>query len=826
MSVTPPARRRGPMTTENGSLLPQHLADLHKSGLTDETIRACGFHSITDPKIIARSLNWKGNASQLGPCLAIPFVDLAGKQAGYQRLKPDRPRKDKDGKPIKYESPKGSTNQPYFPPGTLALLADPARPLLFIEGEKKSAKADQEEFPCVGLVGVYGWQRKRPRNEHGKAEGERTLIDALAGLPWKNRTVYIVFDSDAATNSNVRWAEWHLAQTLAKQGADVRIVRLPPGQVGADGKSAKVGLDDYLVDHDPDAFRALMDKAELPEPPTPPKSDRPQIVITTEEHEVNAEAVKALGHDVTIYQRANSLVRIVRDSSPAAKGIRRPLAPRIEALPQPILRERLAANACWVTFKEIKEETVEVPARPPAWCVAAVHARSEWASIRHLEAVVEYPVLRPDGTILCSPGYDPETGLLLEPMGQLPPILDQPTRDDAIRARDVLLEIVVDFPFALEAHKSAWLAATLTPLARFAFEGPTPLFLVDANVPGSGKGLLLDCICRIVSGERFTVANYTADEDELRKRITSLALGGDRLVLLDNLEGKFGNAVLDAALTATAWKDRVLGVNRMAEAPLYMTWYATGNNVLVATDTARRTCHIRLESPHERPEARDDFRHPDLLRHVADNRSTLLAAALTILRAYCAAGRPDQGLPPWGSFGGWSNLVRHAVVWVGMCDPGETRMLLQAQGDVIAEGLGLLLSALERADPDHQGLTSARIIDLCKNPPEPIPDWHTDLREAVEALVGKLDVRGLGNRLRTYRRRVVGDRFLDLAGTVQRAARWAVFPAGEFGRRPEKIHQTHQTHSPETGDLGGACESGESGESVLAHATEREEIEL
>jgi hypothetical protein len=152
-----------------------------------------------------------------------------------------------------------------------------------------------------------------------------------------------------------------------------------------------------------------------------------------------------------------------------------------------------------------------------------------------------------------------------------------------------------------DEHRSAWLAALLTPLGRFAFAGPAPLFLVDSNVRGAGKGLLLHCISWIVTGEQFTIATYTSDEDELRKRITSLALAGDDLVLFDNLDGDFGNAVLDAALTASIWKDRILGTNRIAFAPLYVTWYATGNNVAVAADTARRICHIRLDSPEEHP---------------------------------------------------------------------------------------------------------------------------------------------------------------------------------------------------------------------------------
>lgn len=542
---------------------------------------------------------------------------------------------------------------------------------------------------------------------------------------------------------------------------------------------------------------------------------RPTITVSTEEHDVNAEAVAALERDGAIYQRGGMLVRVVRDVSPAARGVRRPFAPRIEPLPPPLLRERLAANARWITVQETKEGVVEKPAHPPAWCVAAVHGRADWPGVRHLESVVDYPVLRPDGTLLGQPGYDVETGLLLESSTAFPPIPERPSRAEALAARDLLLEVVADFPFERAEHKAAWLAALLTPLARFAFTGPAPLFLVDANVRAAGKGLLLDTIARIVTGERFTIATYTNDEDELRKRITSLVLAGDRLVLFDNLGGRFGNAVLDAALTGTAWKDRVLGANRMAEAPLYMTWYATGNNVLIAADTARRVCHVRLESEQERPEERQGFRHPNLLAWVGENRMRLLAAALTILRGYCAAGRPDQDLPAWGSFEGWSGLVRSAVVWAGAPDPGTTRLLLQEQADVAAESMAVVLSCWERLDPDRRGLTAAEVIHRLfkESPPDP-PDYFADFRDALEALLGKPDARGLGTRLRSYRRRVFRGRFIDQAGAEQRAARWAVFPAGEFRGRGKDTHHTHHTHP----GAGPASECSECGECVPAGA--------
>jgi hypothetical protein len=575
--------------------------------------------------------------------------------------------------------------------------------------------------------------------------------------------------------------------------------------------------------------RALEGRTEFYSPRAP-DGDCPQIMVTTEEHEVNEKAAAALGREAGIFQRGGLLVRVVRDDSPATKGIRRPFTPRIDPLPPPLLRERLAANARWLMVQEARGGTSVVPCHPPGWCVSAVHARGSWHGVAHLEAVVDYPVLRPDGTLLLKPGYDPDTALLLLPRGDTAEAPDNPAREDAIAARDALLEVVADFPFERKAHKGAWLAALLTPLARFAFSGPAPLFLVDANIRAAGKGLLLDCISRIVTGERFTVATYTQNEEELRKRITSLALGGDRLVLFDNLTGQFGNAVLDAALTATSWKDRLLGFNRMAEAPLYMTWYATGNNVAVGTDTARRVCHIRLESPQERPEERDDFRHPNLLAWVWENRPRLLLAALTILRAYCLAGLPDMGLSAWGSFDGWSRLVRSAVVWVGLPDPGKTRLMLQERADVEAESLAALLTCWGDMDTHHLGLTAAEVIHRLYKAESPnesalVMEANHAMREAVEALIGRPDGRALGNVLRSCRRRIFAGRFIDKVGAKGGVAKWAVYPAEAFTTRRKKTtggKKTPLTPKTPCGSSGGRgfrgfrgsfCPSDKSGES-------------
>ena len=380
-----------------------------------------------------------------------------------------------------------------------------------------------------------------------------------------------------------------------------------------------------------------------------------------------------------------------------------------------------------------------------------------------LEAVVVSPVLRADGSILQEPGYDRTTGIIFKPEVSFPTIPASPTRADAVAARDELLEAVEDFPFSSREHKASWVAGALTPLARYAYAGPSPLFLHDANVRGCGKSLLTDIMAIITTGREMARMTLPRDDDELRKRITALAMAGEPLVLIDNITGTFGSPSLDAALTATSWTDRILGQSAMAAGiPMFAVWYATENNVILAADTARRVCHIRLESPEENPEERTGFHHPDLLAWVRRERPRLTAAAVTILAGYCAAGRPNMKLTPWGSFEGWSDLVRSAVVWVGLADPGASRRELASVADREAIALRQLLDSWAELDPLGHGVTVAEVIrELAENPIR-----HEAVRSALFELApprdGKtLNPRSVGNKLAHLRRRVAGGRCLD-----------------------------------------------------------------
>ncbi len=761
-----------PTTAGNrgGGLLPAHLADLARSGLTAEQAAAAGLYSETDPAAVSRLLGWDKPAAALGPALVFPYLDASGRPTGYARLKPTTPRADKKspGRAIKYEAPRRQANRAYVPPGTRGPLADPAAVLILTEGEKKSLAADAAGFPCVGLPGVWAWQRKRGRDAAGRGAGPRELIPDLAGVSWSGRAVRVVFDSDAATNPNVRAAEGALAAALTAAGAVVKVVRLP---VGPDGR--KQGLDDFLLSAGPDGLRDL-----LAVPAQSAGPSLPHIVLGPDEHRANAAAAAALGTVPDLYQRGGLLVRVVPAAEePAGPVVRRPCgAPAMRVLPAPLVREEITRAAVCVREVRKGEELTLALCHPPAWMVNAVHVATRWPGVRELDAVVGHPVLRPDGTVLAADGYDPETRLLVAvPHGLGVRVPPNPTAADAARAAAFVLNVVGDFPFESPAHRSAWLAGLLTPLAWFAFDGPAPLFLIDGNVRGVGKGLLADVIGLLLTGRRFPVMSYTNDREELRKKVTTLAAEGERLVLLDNLAGSVGNDVLDMALTADRWKDRLLGTNREYDGPLHVCWFGTGNNVQLQADTARRVCHVRLETPDERPEDKGGFRYPDLRAHVLRHRGELLTAAITILRAWHLAGRPHRDLPPWGSYEGWSGVVRAAVVFADLPDPGQTRLALQTQADRDAANLASLMGALERLDPSGRGLTAAELIDLAKRAGAGGPE--AELKAAAEELCGKLDSRALGCRLRHFRRRTVGGRVLDQAGADRtHAARWVVRP--------------------------------------------------
>lgn len=214
-------------------LFVEHVADLRKSGLTDETISRMWCKSITADEL-ERCVGYRppGTLS----ALTIPYPELA-----FLRFKLFPPASNGDGHFIRYLQLKDSGVHLDVLTAVRNVFTDASIPIYFTEGEKKAAKATQEGFPCVGLGGLWNWIE--PDTANGIKE-----FDAIVHV---NREEIIVPDSDVWTRPDLLQPVYALGRELEARGACVRVVILP----SRDG--AKVGLDDFLVANDADAFRGL-----------------------------------------------------------------------------------------------------------------------------------------------------------------------------------------------------------------------------------------------------------------------------------------------------------------------------------------------------------------------------------------------------------------------------------------------------------------------------------------------------------------------------------------------------------------------------------------
>lgn len=165
---------------------------------------------------------------QRRPGLLIPVRSPSG--ASGHRLRPDHPRKGKDGKPRKYEQPADTPNMIDVHPRNMAAIRDASVDLWVAEGEKKADSLTSRGLCAVALFGVWGWCVP---GTHGKE-----LLPDFEHVALSGRRVYIVFDADVMIKEGVQLALERLVAALEKRGAHVLVVYLP---------GPEKGVDDFLV---------------------------------------------------------------------------------------------------------------------------------------------------------------------------------------------------------------------------------------------------------------------------------------------------------------------------------------------------------------------------------------------------------------------------------------------------------------------------------------------------------------------------------------------------------------------------------------------------
>ncbi len=528
-----------------------------------------------------------------------------------------------------------------------------------------------------------------------------------------------------------------------------------------------------------------------------PTDDRPIVRLGHEVLDVVDQAAAALHRDPLLFSRDHELVTVVLQPG-ALPGARAPVAqgtPVVRPVEAPTLFERLTACALFEraakpTPKELamremggEPEVQWARCNPTPAIVQALLARGRWP-IPPLVGISETPIVRRDGTIRQSRGYDETTGWYYAPSCSYPEIAERPSQADGTAALRELEDIFCDFPHvggAGGAHRHVPVAAILTLLARPAILGSVPMFVLDASTRGSGKTLQADVVSTVALGRDAGRCTYPEDDEELEKVLSSYALSGTSLILIDNIRRPLGGGPLDKVLTARSTVDlRVLGSSVMRQLPWTATILASGNNLELGDDTIRRTLVSRIESQLENPEARTGFAHDPLVEWAKEHRARLVGCALTVLRAYSSHGSPDTDVPRWGGgFESWATVVAGSIRFCGgpnvlLCKPSAEE---RGDGTVMALDAFLLhLPRLTQGEPVRlKSLLATLYPERDSHDGPQAPDGWEDLREAIETLAPPrhgqgVDPRKLGAALRYHAARIRHGRRLAnrsaAAGTV------------------------------------------------------------
>ncbi len=398
-------------------------------------------------------------------------------------------------------------------------------------------------------------------------------------------------------------------------------------------------------------------------------------------------------------------------------------------------------------FCKVIDEEQDKAVPPPQVVIKDCLSLNDW-SFPSVSSITEIPVICPDGTILSEPGYHRMARLYYEPARGLviPMVPDNPTQNEIQEAINLIKEPIIDFPFENEAAAANAIGMLVTPIAIPIITSPVPLSLIDKPTPGTGASKLAEIASIIATGHPAAIITVPKDDESMRKLITSILVKGQTVVILDNIEFDLFSPSLAALLTSTTWQDRILGQTKTLTLENKTIWLATGNNISLKGDLPRRCVSIRLDAKEAKPWQRNvkNFKHPDLIPWVMRNRGRIIAAILTVIRAWHNAGRPcDPDLKPLGGYESYSEVIGGIVKFMGLKGYLTNLDEMYRRADTETPQWEAFLEAWIEIVGD-KGITSAELISLF----ETVPAFKAALPESLADLTVKNYSKILGNALR------------------------------------------------------------------------------
>ena len=489
---------------------------------------------------------------------------------------------------------------------------------------------------------------------------------------------------------------------------------------------------------------------------------KPTIRVAAGEiHRVVDAAERELALARRYYQRGGLIVTVNTDP-----GTRET---RIQDITQPALVRALAGVATWERYDARSKDWVRTD--PPARHAAVLFDSTAYPHLPVLSGLARQPYLRLDGSLMREAGYDPGAGMFGVFDARAFSIPTHPTREEAEAALAVLCDLLAEFSFAREVDRAAALTAILTASIRPSLP-TTPMFHMRAHMPGSGKSYLCQLISAFATPQRGTPTTFPADDEECRKLLLAELLRAPAVIEFDNLTGELvPHKSLCTALTSEFMTGRILGVSKTVSVSTRTLVLSSGNNVGPVQDMTRRCLTINLSPECETPAART-FTRPDLVREVLQERGRFVSSALTIIRAWIVAGRPQTLCKALAGFGEWSDFCRQPLLWLGMADPTASVFEAMAE-DPDREMLLRILDAWRLVF----GRTAAMVRDALRRTSSTGSVEHVELKEVLLEIAGErgeINPRKLGWWIRRHAGRIVdGKRFIR-SGSSGSAERWRV----------------------------------------------------
>lgn len=275
---------------------------------------------------------------------------------------------------------------------------------------------------------------------------------------------------------------------------------------------------------------------------------------------------------------------------------------------------------------------------PPIQLSQVIMANAGGWPFEHVIGLLTCPTLRPDGSILQGRGYDRTTGLLMMHAPKVDCPID-PRRADAQQGLDLLLDLIKEFPAVSEVDRSVLLSALITPVVAASLPN-SPLHVIAAPTPGTGKSYFVDLCSAIVSGKPCPIIAVGRNEEETEKRLGAAMLAGYPLLSIDNVNGQLGGDFLCQVVERPVTNVRLLGRSSIVQISKNIVLFATGNNIRLVGDITRRSIIAGLDPKMEQPELRSFSDNP--IQKVMASRPAYIEAILNIVRAWVANTSPPS----------------------------------------------------------------------------------------------------------------------------------------------------------------------------------------